>query len=463
MAKDDLEYKVNKDRIKEIIEKYMRQAKEKQNKQGKTERMQEDYDKNPVAKLKRLYEYWDNFSLGENIVKRVFDVNNEEYMKKFTFTIDDMQKFHNACKNDDVLYNIFMCSMAERIKLQQSYPAVSRTELHPFFESGLLLPQLIYLAKTSSNAKIRFKDLDTVILYSCRSAYLSEFETGKLIVDCDSGEISGIGSKMKGGQIIITKKTKLSELFEKNFGMNIGYEMIDGEIIIEKDLIDVEIGRGMINGNIIINGNLSDYLEIGYGMKGGDITINGNVDQGERSIYGTGACIKGGTINITGSFSGHGYLGKDMEGGRINVKKYVDGNISVGQIIKGNSFIQIDSDCRVNSIGYSMEGGEIRIKGNARRDTEIGRHMKNGRIKIGENATQMLDYEKDVGKFMEGGKINIRGNVERAGDNMSGGTIDIIGTLDNKKYFAQSGGRVYENGKLIKPKLMWRLLGRLEK
>src|SRR3989344_2965350 len=123
MAKDDLEYKVNKDRIKEIIEKYMRQAKEKQNKQGKTERMQEDYDKNPVAKLKRLYEYWDNFSLGENIVKRVFDVNNEEYMKKFTFTIDDMQKFHNACKNDDVLYNIFMCSMAERIKLQQSYPA----------------------------------------------------------------------------------------------------------------------------------------------------------------------------------------------------------------------------------------------------------------------------------------------------------------------------------------------------
>jgi len=332
--------------------------------------------------------------------------------KKRKIIIEEMQKLHKLFKNGDVGYNIFMCHLAERIKSEQGYPAVSGTELHPFFESSLLLPQLIYLAEHAMNPQIKFNGLDTVILYSCHSAYLREFETGKLVVDCDSGEISSVGSNMNGGQITITKKTKLSE---EIYNRHIGYEMSGGKLILEKDLKDVEIGHNMTNGDIIVNGDLSDYLEIGFGMDGGNITVNGNVNQGERSNYGTGAYMKGGTININGAFSGYKGLGEYMVGGRINVKKYADGDISVGYYMKGNSSINIGSDCKVERIGYDMESGEIRIGGNASGD--LGCYMEKGLIDIKGNWNgAMLGFKK------KGGNIYIRGTkitwLERFKHNM---------------------------------------------
>jgi len=52
MAKDNLEDNINKEEIKKIVEKYHQQAKDKAREEGKTEKTQETYDRDPLATLK---------------------------------------------------------------------------------------------------------------------------------------------------------------------------------------------------------------------------------------------------------------------------------------------------------------------------------------------------------------------------------------------------------------------------
>ncbi|HID43910.1 MAG TPA: formylmethanofuran dehydrogenase subunit C [Archaeoglobaceae archaeon] len=164
----------------------------------------------------------------------------------------------------------------------------------------------------------------------------------------------------------------LEELFEIE---------IEGEgrtIVLEGDFSRVKwIGRGMVDGEIIIKGDAG--ANCGAFMKGGKIVIEGNADNW------VGAEMENGEIRVMGNAKnliGCPYWGNlvGMRGGKI--------------VIEGNAG---------SYIGEKMNGGIIEIKGNA--GDFIGTEMKAGTIIIHGNCGI-------VGGDMKGGEINIGGNFE---------------------------------------------------
>ena len=367
-----------------------------------------------VAVIKKMYtDLWED-NIPDTIQEGISYMR--ERIKKKNYTITDMIESNKTINDNSIEYNMIMCLLAEKIKSNHGDPSVFETELYPFFESKTLLPHLIYLFKHSHGAKIKVKDLDTIILNSCNWIYLREFEIGNLIVDCDSGEIQSIGSEMKGGKIIVTEKIRLSKLSYDN---KLGHEMNGGELIYNGNLADFEIGTAMKKGEITINGNVDGRSDIGNYMGGGRILISGNISLSEQNIYGIGHEMEGGSIDIKGSVSSETYvitdLGDKMSGGIIHVKNGVYGQIAVGDYMTGNSNIEIDSDCKAAKIGYNMEGGTIKIRGSASGD--LGCYMENGLIDIKGNWDgAMLGFKK------KGGNIYIRGRritwLERFKHNM---------------------------------------------
>lgn len=159
-------------------------------------------------------------------------------------------------------------------------------------------------------------------------------------------------------------------------------------IVINGDVSEVrQIGMGMKNGEIVINGNAGNHL--GEKMAGGKITVNGNAGGW------AGAVMKKGLLEIhgnAGDYLASPYRGisEGMKGGKI----VVDGNVGS------------DSGCYVR-------GGVIKIKGNA--GPFLGYHMSDGTIHVEKNAAPRL------GANMVGGKIVVSGTVE---DMMPSFTID---------------------------------------
>ena len=151
-------------------------------------------------------------------------------------------------------------------------------------------------------------------------------------------------------------------------------------ITIDGDTTHVrQIGKGMTNGEIVINGNVGMHL--GEEMKGGQITVHGNAGSW------VGSMMKGGIIEVHGNVGD--YLAAPYRGST-----------------------------------EGMRGGRIVVHGNA--GNEAGAHMRKGLIKILGNAGQFAGFR------MRDGTICIqKGCAGRVGACMAGGKIIVVGFADS--------------------------------
>lgn len=97
---------------------------------------------------------------------------------------------------------------------------------------------------------------------------------------------------------------------EGSTGEESGLGMKSGKIIINGDT-DCSTGAYLEGGEIYIKGSVSTLL--GWEMKGGKIVVEGDVD---ASVFGIGAGMKGGTIEIYGNLD-LGKMTRFGEGGKI--------------------------------------------------------------------------------------------------------------------------------------------------
>lgn len=136
----------------------------------------------------------------------------------------------------------------------------------------------------------------------------------------------------------------------------------DGEIRIEGDLSNIKhLGSGMTSGRMIINGNVGQHL--GTGMSGGEIIVEGDAAD---------------------------WVAPEMTGGRIT--------------IKGNAGHMVGSAYRGSKIG--MQGGEIIVHGNVR--NEAGHAMRNGLVVIGGNSGDFTGVSMLAGTIIVLGEMGIR-------------------------------------------------------
>lgn len=140
-------------------------------------------------------------------------------------------------------------------------------------------------------------------------------------------------------------------------------------------------------------------------------------------------------IIVNGNVSGR--LGYSMEGGSITVKG--DAKYSVGFLME-NGTIVIEGNVE-NLLGDVMKGGSITVKGNA--GTMVGNQMEGGSIIVRGNA------EDDVGLWMTGGKITVDGNLGTGiGHFMKDAEIHIQNSIENISADILTG-RIYYKGKPI--------------
>ena len=139
---------------------------------------------------------------------------------------------------------------------------------------------------------------------------------------------------------------------------------------------------GSYDGEINIEGDLSNVKHIGSVMSQGKLIIDGNV-----GVH-TGAVMSGGEIIIEGDASD--WLAPEMTGGRV--------------IVKGNAGHMVGSGYRGSSVG--MQGGEIIVHGNVRNET--GHVMRRGLIAIGGSAGDFSGVNMLAGTVIILGEVGIR-------------------------------------------------------
>ena len=146
----------------------------------------------------------------------------------------------------------------------------------------------------------------------------------------------------------------------------------DGEIRIEGDLSNVKhLGAAMTKGRMIIDGNVGQHL--GTGMSGGEIIVEGDAAD---------------------------WVAPEMTGGRV--------------IVKGNAGHMVGAGYRGSAIG--MQGGEIIIHGNV--GNETGHVMRSGLIVIGGSSGDFTGVNMLAGTIIVLGEMGIRN-----GAGMKRGTI----------------------------------------
>ena len=150
--------------------------------------------------------------------------------------------------------------------------------------------------------------------------------------------------------------------------------------------------NGQVDGDIIVNGDLTNIKHIGTTMSFGSITINGNI-----GLH-TGAAMSGGIITINGDAGD--WLGPEMLGGKI--------------VVKGNAGHLVGSGYRGSTIG--MQGGEILVHGNVKNET--GHCLRRGLIVIGGTAGDFTGVNMLAGTIIVLGEMGIR-----SGAGMKRGTI----------------------------------------
>jgi formylmethanofuran dehydrogenase subunit C len=151
--------------------------------------------------------------------------------------------------------------------------------------------------------------------------------------------------------------------------------------------------------HITINGDVSEVRRIGRGMKDGDIVINGNAGMH------LGSKMTGGMITVHGDVSG--WAGAEMRGGVIEI--YGDAGDYLASPYRGST--------------EGMRKGKIIVHGNVGSDVAV--FMHSGTIKIYGNTKQFLGFR------MRGGTIYVEKNADtRVGACMTGGKIVVSGFLE---------------------------------
>ena len=201
------------DELHEAFKKHQERARERARARGQMEFTQEDYYLTLDTKLQDTYSEWKNSSFPnsqddwEAIINKRKEIREKcsalrSKLKDVEYPFDVVRRFHTVNIREDLDYALFMCAIGETLKSVQSSQPVD-VKLQPFFQSQSLLPQLLYLAERAKNAKVKFKDLDTVVLTSCENAKLDNYNGGNLIIDCDLeyNNIYYVGRNMKSGKI----------------------------------------------------------------------------------------------------------------------------------------------------------------------------------------------------------------------------------------------------------------------
>ena len=150
----------------------------------------------------------------------------------------------------------------------------------------------------------------------------------------------------------------------------------------QQDLADFFKCSGEVDGDIVIEGDLSKVKHVGAAMSFGSIRIEGNI-----GVH-TGATMSGGEILVEGDAGD--WLGPEMLGGRISVK--------------GNAGHMVGSGYRGSSVG--MLGGEIFVQGNVKNET--GHCMRRGLIAVGGNSGDFTGVNMLAGTIIVLGEMGIR-------------------------------------------------------
>ncbi len=158
------------------------------------------------------------------------------------------------------------------------------------------------------------------------------------------------------------------------------------------------VGDSTAEIEIVLIGELSKYKHVGEKMSAGKITIKSSIGMH------LGSQMSGGKIIVEGDV--HDFAGANMTGGEIQ--------------IQGNAGHYLGGSMRGNWRG--MSGGKIKVDGNVL--NECGIWMRKGIIEIDGSATMFL------GMHLHRGTIIVHGDViERAGAEMTGGEVIILGKL----------------------------------
>ena len=197
--------------------------------------------------------------------------------------------------------------------------SVEASLLKPESFVGKSIKEIENLELQVGNKKIKINSL-----FKISGKTSSDLEKQKVVIEGNLCKFNGMGSEMKGGELVI----------KGNCGFRVGEFMENGRIMVEGN-VESWIGTEMKGGEIIIRGNVCDYVGCASrgkktGMKGGRIEITGNA----RSRVGLG--ILGGEIIIKGNTES--FVGNYTNGGKI----------TIGCIER-------------ESIGYLMKKGEIFI------------------------------------------------------------------------------------------------------
>jgi formylmethanofuran dehydrogenase subunit C len=197
-----------------------------------------------------------------------------------------------------------------------------------------------------------------------------------------------------------------------------GGEVNETRILIEGDLSNIKrIGEKMINGEIVINGNVG--MHIGNNMSGGKILVNGNADDW------AGAMLQGGELEITGNagnYVGAAYRGfwKGMSDGIIKIKgKIGDEALTwVNGSKPSKRFPTLICGGAGSFLGVHSHGGTIIVEGDC--DRCIGADQVRGTIVVKGKISRILPSYKKLSKVKEIELMNgdiIKGNfLEYSGD-----------------------------------------------
>lgn len=179
-------------------------------------------------------------------------------------------------------------------------------------------------------------------------------ESCTIRISGDVSKVRRIGSRMKGGEIII----------KGDVGMHLGEEMKGGKIAAQGN-VAAWAGSMMKGGTIEIHGNSGDYLGAPYrgstkGMHGGNITVYGNV--GTEA----GAHMRKGTIKIYGN-AGQ-FAGFRMHGGTIYIQKNCDDRVGAcmtgGKIVVAGDLGSVLPTFTIDSIKAKVKiEGEENVEG----------------------------------------------------------------------------------------------------
>ena len=189
--------------------------------------------------------------------------------------------------------------------------------------------------------------------------------------------------------------------------------------------------KGTFDGEITIDGDLSNIKHIGASMSLGKIIIEGSV-----GLH-TGAGMQGGEIIIEGDASD--WLAAEMLDGKITVK--------------GNAGHMTGCGYRGSSIG--MQGGEIFIHGNVKNET--GHVMRRGLIVVGGDSGDFTGVNMIAGTIIVFGTMGIRtGAGMKRGSIISFNEAEILPTFSRNCEYQPTFIRFYakyleKNGFLVDP------------